>query len=117
MAVVAAMIVLWYNTSTQFQLINIIIIIIIIIILLRFFNILRGFHCPPGWGLGVRLITAPSKKILLRKLKRRPRPTQGCRTDDDDDDDDVVSIEKFRATHCKVHTQLSECVGAGHKAL
>jgi hypothetical protein len=28
------------------------------------------------------------KKILLRKLKRRPRPTQGCRADDDDDDDD-----------------------------
>jgi hypothetical protein len=25
---------------------------------------------------------------LLRNLKRRPRPTQGCRADDDDDDDD-----------------------------
>jgi hypothetical protein len=25
---------------------------------------------------------------LLRDLKRRPRPTQGCRADDDDDDDD-----------------------------
>jgi hypothetical protein len=36
----------------------------------------------------VRLTTPPRKKILLRKLKRRPRPTQGCRVDDDDDDDD-----------------------------
>jgi hypothetical protein len=35
----------------------------------------------------VRLTTAPRKKILLRNLKRRPRPTQGCRADDDDDDD------------------------------
>jgi hypothetical protein len=25
---------------------------------------------------------------LLRNLKRRPRPTQGCRADDDTDDDD-----------------------------
>jgi hypothetical protein len=25
---------------------------------------------------------------LLRDLKRRPRPTQGCRADDDYDDDD-----------------------------
>jgi hypothetical protein len=37
--------------------------------------------------LGVRLTTPPRKKILLRNLKRRPRPTQGCRDDDDDDDD------------------------------
>jgi hypothetical protein len=37
-----------------------------------------------GW---VRLTTPPHKKILLRDLKRRPRPTQGCRADDDDDDD------------------------------
>jgi hypothetical protein len=44
---------------------------------------------PPGWGLGLRLTTPPSKKILLRNFKRRPRPTQGCRADDDDDDDDV----------------------------
>jgi hypothetical protein len=36
-------------------------------------------------GLGVRLTTPPCKKILLRNLKRRPRPTQGCRADDDDD--------------------------------
>jgi hypothetical protein len=26
--------------------------------------------------------------MLLRNLKRRPRPTLGCRADDDDDDDD-----------------------------
>jgi hypothetical protein len=41
---------------------------------------------PPGWGLGVRLTTPPRKKILLRNLKRRPRPTQGYGADDDDDD-------------------------------
>jgi len=29
------------------------------------------------------------KKILLGNLKRRPRPTQGCRADDDYDDGDV----------------------------
>jgi hypothetical protein len=40
--------------------------------------------------LGVRLTTPPHKKILLRDLKRRLRPTQGCRADDDDDDDDVI---------------------------
>jgi hypothetical protein len=27
---------------------------------------------------------------LLRELKRRPRPTQGCRADDDDDDPDLI---------------------------
>jgi hypothetical protein len=48
----------------------------------------KGYPDPPGWGLGVRLRTPPCKKILLRKHKRRPRPTQGCRADDDDDDDD-----------------------------
>jgi hypothetical protein len=37
-----------------------------------------------GGGLGVRLTTPPCKKILLRNLKRRPRPTQGCRADGDD---------------------------------
>jgi hypothetical protein len=37
--------------------------------------------------LGVRLTTPPVKK-LLRNLKRRPRPTQGCKADDDEDDDD-----------------------------
>jgi hypothetical protein len=46
----------------------------------------KGYSGPPGWGLGVRLTTPPHKKILLRNLKRRPRPTQGCRADDDDDD-------------------------------
>jgi hypothetical protein len=48
----------------------------------------KGYRGPPGWGLGLRLATPPRKKILLRNLKRRPRPTQGCRADDDDDDDD-----------------------------
>jgi hypothetical protein len=42
---------------------------------------------PPGWWLGVRLTNPPHKKILLRNLKRRSRPTQGCRADDDYDDD------------------------------
>ena len=47
----------------------------------------KGYPGPPGWGLGVRPTTSPCKKeILLRNLKRRPRPTQGCRADDDDDD-------------------------------
>jgi hypothetical protein len=39
-------------------------------------------------GLGVRLTTPPPKTILLQNLKKRPRPTQGCRADDADDDDD-----------------------------
>ena len=29
---------------------------------------------------------------MSRNLKRRPRPTQGCRADDDDDDDDDIYI-------------------------
>ena len=48
----------------------------------------KGYPGPPGWGLGVRLTAPPHKKKLLRNLKRRLRPTQGCRADDDDDDDD-----------------------------
>jgi len=44
----------------------------------------------PGWWLGVRLTTSPLKKLLLRNLKRRPRPTQGCRTDDSGDDDPKI---------------------------
>jgi hypothetical protein len=39
----------------------------------------------------MRLTTPPHKKILLQNLKRRPRPTQGCRADDDDDDDDELN--------------------------
>jgi hypothetical protein len=48
----------------------------------------KGYSGPPGWRLGVRLTTPSHKKILLRDLKRRPSPTQGCRADHDDDDDD-----------------------------
>jgi hypothetical protein len=39
----------------------------------------KGYPGPPGWGLGVRITTPPRKKVLLRNLKRRPMPTQGCR--------------------------------------
>jgi hypothetical protein len=46
----------------------------------------KGYPGPPGWGLGLRLTAPRRKKILLQNLKRRPRPTQGCRTDDDDDE-------------------------------
>jgi len=46
----------------------------------------KGYPGPPGWGLGVSLTTSPRKKILLRNLKQRPRPTEGCRADDDDDE-------------------------------
>jgi hypothetical protein len=49
----------------------------------------KRYPGPPCWGLGVRLTTPPRKKILLRNLKRRSKPTQGCRADDDDDDDDL----------------------------
>jgi hypothetical protein len=45
---------------------------------------IKGYPDPLGWGLGVRLTTPPPKKILLRNLKRRPRPIQSCRADDDD---------------------------------
>jgi hypothetical protein len=51
---------------------------------------------PPGWGLGVRLMTSLHKKILLQNLKRRPRPTQGCRADDVDNE---VTTEK-RSVKC-----------------
>jgi len=48
----------------------------------------KGYPGPPGWGLGVRLTTSPCrKKILLRNLKRRAKPTQGCRAHDDDNND------------------------------
>ena len=53
----------------------------------------KGYPGPLGWGLGMRLTTSPcKKKILLRNLKRWPRPTQGCRADDDDDDDEISSL-------------------------
>ena len=46
----------------------------------------KGYPGRPGWELGMRLTTSPCKeKILLRNLKRRPRPIQGCRADDDDE--------------------------------
>jgi hypothetical protein len=48
----------------------------------------KGYLGPPAWGLGVRLTTPPSKKVLLGNLNWRPRPNQGCTADDDDDDDD-----------------------------
>jgi hypothetical protein len=44
----------------------------------------KAYPGPPDWGLGVRLTTPLRKKILLRNLERRPRPTQGCRADDDE---------------------------------
>jgi hypothetical protein len=44
----------------------------------------KGYPGPPGWGLSVRLTTSPHEKILLQNLKRRPRPTQGCKADDDE---------------------------------
>jgi hypothetical protein len=50
---------------------------------------IKGYSGPPGWGLVVRLTTPPIK-ILLGNLKRRPRPTQGCRPDDDDDIHSII---------------------------
>ena len=47
---------------------------------------------PSRLGLGVRLTTPPRKKILLRNLNRRPRPTQGCIADDDDNDDAELKL-------------------------
>ena len=61
----------------------------------------KGYPGPPGWGLGVRLTTSPCKKnILLRNLKRRPRPTQGCRADDDDDVDELATTSVSRPHLC-----------------
>jgi hypothetical protein len=48
----------------------------------------KRYPGPPCWGLGVRVTTSHRKKISLRNLKRRPRPTQGCRADAAADDDD-----------------------------
>jgi hypothetical protein len=70
----------------------------------------------------VRLTTPPRKKILLRNLKRRPRPTQGCRADDDDDDDDdkrerfttvCTQITLYKTSHTedrlsKIHKIISQ---------
>jgi hypothetical protein len=41
----------------------------------------------------VRLTTPPHKKILLRNLKRSPRPTQGCRDDVDDEECTNYSLD------------------------
>jgi hypothetical protein len=60
----------------------------------------KGYPGSPGWGLSMRLTTPSRKIILLRNLKRRPRPTQGCRADDDDDDDDEFYRE--RLTGCEL---------------
>ena len=71
----------------------------------------KGYSGPPGWGLGMRLTTSPCKKeihVLLRNLKRRPRPTQGCRADDDDDDDDLfISSTSHHVLIPKHHHQGS----------
>ena len=45
----------------------------------------KGYPGPLVWELGVRLTTSPRKKNCYENLRRRPRPTQGCRADDDDD--------------------------------
>jgi hypothetical protein len=60
----------------------------------------QGYPGPPGWWLGVRLTTPPRKKVLLRNLKRRPRPTQGCRADDDDDGLTTVTILVYYFKDC-----------------
>jgi len=39
-------------------------------------------------GVGREATNLIPYKILLRNLKRRPRPTKGCRADDDGNDDD-----------------------------
>jgi hypothetical protein len=56
----------------------------------------KGYPGPPGWGLDVRLTTPSRKKILLGNLKRRPRPTQGCRADDDDYNFSSYWISSFK---------------------
>jgi hypothetical protein len=80
----------------------------------------KGYPGPPGWGLGVRLTNPPRKKILLQNLKRRPRPTQGCRADDDDDDDELSSctvcawkkkgLENVIASHSITYKRVGEIV-------
>ena len=57
----------------------------------------KGYPDPPGWELGMRLTTPPHKKILLRNLNRRPRPTEGCRADHDDD---LQEINEAKGIHC-----------------
>jgi hypothetical protein len=66
----------------------------------------KGYPGPPGLGLGVRLKTPPHKKILLRHLKSRPGPTQGCRADDDDYDDiQALVIQRWHGHVCN-HTKM-----------
>jgi hypothetical protein len=43
-------------------------------------------------GVGREANNPTPEKILLRDLKRRLRPTQGCRADDDDDDDKLAVL-------------------------
>jgi hypothetical protein len=42
---------------------------------------------------------------LLRDLKRRPRPTQGCRADYDDDDDDDDTFKGLHVSTYIIHPQ------------
>jgi hypothetical protein len=62
--------------------------------------------------LGVRLTTPPHKKILLRDLKRRPRPTHGCRADDDDGDDEYICIYVKRRNKYQQHFLGVKAAGA-----
>jgi hypothetical protein len=53
--------------------------------------------------LGVRLTTPPRKKVLLRNLKGKQRPTQGCRADDDDEFTNIPAKETLRLFFSKCH--------------
>jgi hypothetical protein len=71
----------------------------------------KGYLGPPGWGLGVRLTTPPLKKILLRNLKRKPRPTQGCRADDDDDYYKIVINYRQQNEFIMLRQYVATCFG------
>jgi hypothetical protein len=72
----------------------------------QYFGSINYLPCVLIWpsrlGLGVRLTTPSRKRMLLRNLKRRPRPTQGCRADDDDDDDDDDDMSLSESRHSPV---------------